>query len=67
MDIETQETIDRLTREFIDEARKQGVEVQHIKVEWTNGRFDAKVAYSPHIPRIPAKDSYHGEPQAELG
>jgi len=60
MDIETQDTINRLTREFIESARKQGVEIEQLKVEWTNGMFDARVRSSPHMPRIPAITDYHG-------
>jgi len=53
------EAINRLTRDFIENARKRGVEVEKIEVDWTNGKYDAKVKYSPHRPRL--------EPLSEVG
>lgn len=59
--------IDGLTRDFVASAREHGIEVHGINVVWIDGKFEARVQYLAHKPTIPAKDSYHGEPQTELG
>lgn len=63
MNIETQDNIDRLTREFIENVREQGVEIESIEVDWTDGKYDAKVRTSLHKkPRLPAMGGELAEP-----
>ena len=63
MDIETENKVNELAAEFIETARGHGVQIENIEVDWIDGKYDAKVGYSRHNPRIPEKDSYHGETQ----
>ncbi len=48
--------INDLTREFVTQARDQGIEVHGVNIEWENGTFVADVQYLPHEERISVDD-----------
>lgn len=54
MNLQTQEAINQLAAQFIEKARAKGIQIENIEVNWTDGRYDAKVRSSPHKPRVPA-------------